>query len=99
MITETLYESRFRYTTELERMGADIRVEGRTAKITGIGTLSGAKVTSTDLRAGAAMVCAGLAAEGETEIDGLTHLDRGYENIVPNLQALGADIVRHDSQK
>ena len=94
MVTETLYESRFRYTTELERMGADIRVDGRTAKITGVEKLSGAKVTCTDLRAGAAMVCAALAAEGETEIDGLTHLDRGYENIVPNLQGLGADIVR-----
>lgn len=94
MITETLYESRFRYTTELERMGADIRVEGRTAKITGVEKLSGARVTCTDLRAGAAMVCAALAAEGETEIDGLTHLDRGYENIVPNLSGLNADIVR-----
>jgi UDP-N-acetylglucosamine 1-carboxyvinyltransferase len=98
MITETLYESRFRYTTELERMGADIRVDGRTAKITGVEKLSGAKVTCTDLRAGAAMICAALAAEGETEIDGLTHLDRGYENIVPNLQGLGADIVRHGAQ-
>jgi len=98
MITETLYESRFRYTTELERMGADIRVDGRTAKITGVDKLSGAKVTCTDLRAGAAMVCAALAAEGETEIDGLTHLDRGYENIVPNLRGLGADIVRTGSQ-
>lgn len=95
MVTETLYESRFRYTTELERMGADIRVDGRTAKITGVAKLSGAKVTCTDLRAGAAMVCAALAAEGDTEIDGLIHLDRGYEHIVPNLQGLGADIVRH----
>jgi len=98
MITETLYESRFRYTTELERMGADIRVDGRTAKITGVEKLSGAKVTCTDLRAGAAMVCAALAADGVTEIDGLSHLDRGYENIVPNLQGLGADIVRHGLQ-
>jgi UDP-N-acetylglucosamine 1-carboxyvinyltransferase len=95
MVTETLYESRFRYTTELERMGADIRVDGRTAKITGVQQLSGARVTCTDLRAGAAMVCAALSADGETEITGLTHLDRGYENIVPNLQGLGADIVRH----
>ncbi len=94
MITETLYESRFRYTTELERMGADIRVDGRTAKITGVEKFSGARVTCTDLRAGAAMICAALAADGETEIDGLTHLDRGYENIVPNLQGLGAEIVR-----
>lgn len=94
MITETVYESRFRYTTELERMGADIRVEGNTAKISGVSSLSGAKVTCTDLRAGAAMVCAGLAAKGETVIDGLTHLDRGYEDIVPNLQGLGADITR-----
>ena len=70
IVTETVYESRFRYTTELERMGADIRVDGQTAMIHGVEQLSGAHVTCTDLRAGAAMVCAGLAAEGETEIDG-----------------------------
>src|ERR1041384_752030 len=83
MITETVYESRFRYTTELARMGADIRVEDRTAVIHGVDRLTGAPVTCTDLRGGAAVVVAGLAAEGETEISGLEHLDRGYEGIVP----------------
>ena len=96
LITETLYESRFRYTTELERMGADIRVEGSVAKITGVQKLSGAKVCCTDLRAGAALVVAALAAEGESNISGLIHLDRGYEDIVPRLKGLGADIVREE---
>lgn len=94
MITETVYESRFRYTTELEKLGANIRVEGRTAKITGVERLSGAPVSCTDLRGGAALVVAALVAEGETELDSLHHLDRGYENLVPNLRNLGADIVR-----
>lgn len=94
MITETVYESRFRYTTYLEQMGAKIRVEGRTAKITGVERLTGAPVTCTDLRGGAAVVVAALAAEGETEIDGLEHLDRGYEDIVPKLRSLGARVAR-----
>ena len=94
MITETVYESRFRYTTELARMGADIRVEDRTAVIHGVDRLTGAPVTCTDLRGGAAVVVAGLAAEGETEITGLEHLDRGYEGIVPKLQGLGANVTR-----
>jgi UDP-N-acetylglucosamine 1-carboxyvinyltransferase len=94
MITETVYESRFRYTTELEKLGADIRVEGRIAKITGVERLTGAPVTCTDLRGGAAVVVAGLAAEGETEIEDLEHLDRGYEHIVPKLRNLGARITR-----
>jgi UDP-N-acetylglucosamine 1-carboxyvinyltransferase len=93
-ITETVYESRFRYTTELAKLGADIRVEGRTAIITGVERLTGATVTCTDLRGGAAVIVAGLAAEGYTEIEGLTHLDRGYEGIVPKLRGLGADITR-----
>ncbi len=99
MITETVYESRFRYTTELEKLGADIRVEGRTAKVAGVARLMGASVTCTDLRAGAALVVAGLVAEGETEIDGLEHLDRGYEDIVPRLSGLGANITRGSEQK
>jgi UDP-N-acetylglucosamine 1-carboxyvinyltransferase len=93
-VTETVYESRFRFATELERMGADIRVEGQTAVIHGVGRLTGAPVKCMDLRAGAAVVLAGLAAEGETAITNLHHLDRGYENIVPNLQALGANVRR-----
>jgi len=94
VITETVYESRFRYTTELVRMGANIHVEGRNAIITGVERLTGAPVTCTDLRGGAALVVAGLAAEGETEIAGLEHLDRGYEDIVPKLRALGAHVTR-----
>lgn len=94
MITETVYESRFQYTAELRKLGAVIRVEGRNAKITGVKKLSGAPVTCTDLRGGAAMVIAGLAAEGETEIDGLEHLDRGYEDLVSKLRGLGAQVSR-----
>lgn len=94
MITETVYDSRFRYTTELERLGADIRVEGRTAKISGVERLTGAPVTCTDLRGGAALVVAALMAEGDTEISGLDHLDRGYEDLVPKLRALGAQVTR-----
>lgn len=94
IVSETVYESRFRYTTELERMGADIRVEGQTAVIHGVERLMGAPVKCLDLRAGAAVVVAGLAAHGETTVTNLHHLDRGYENIVPNLQALGAQVSR-----
>ncbi len=97
VVTETVYESRFRYTTELQRMGADVRVEGRSAIITGVPMLTGAPVSCTDLRAGAALVCAGLAAQGVTILSELEHLDRGYENLVENLQNLGADIRRSNS--
>ena len=93
-ITETVYESRFRYTTELQRLGADISVEGRTARINGVERLQAAPVTCTDLRGGAALVIAGLVAEGVTEIDGLDHLDRGYEGMVSKLRSLGAKIRR-----
>jgi UDP-N-acetylglucosamine 1-carboxyvinyltransferase len=96
VVTETVYESRFRYTTELEKLGADIRVEGRTAIIRGVDRLMGAPVSCTDLRGGAAVVIAGLVAEGDTTIDHLEHLDRGYENIVGNLRSLGANIERRE---
>lgn len=94
VVTETVYENRFRYTTELEKMGANILVEGRSAIVRGVERLTGAAVSCTDLRAGAAVVVAGLAAEGETIIDNLHHLDRGYEDIVPKLRGLGARISR-----
>jgi len=94
VITETVYESRFRYANELNRMGADVRVEGRTAVIHGVARLTGAPVTATDLRAGAALICAGMAAEGETEVSGVEHIDRGYADVVPKLSALGATIQR-----
>lgn len=94
VITENVYESRFRYVNELVRMGADISVEGRTAVIQGVERLTGAEVSATDLRAGAALVCAGLVAEGETEIAEIHHIDRGYEDLVGKLRSLGAEIAR-----
>ncbi|MDO4549023.1 MAG: UDP-N-acetylglucosamine 1-carboxyvinyltransferase [Clostridia bacterium] len=96
-ITETIFESRFRYVEELKRMGADIRVFGRTAVVDGIDRLIGAPVTATDLRAGAAMIVAGLMAEGITEISGLNYIMRGYEDIDDKLRKLGANVerVRH----
>lgn len=92
MITENVYESRFRYVNELNRMGADIRVSARTAVITGVPRLTGCPVAATDLRAAAALVCAALAAEGTTEITGLEHLERGYEDLPGKLRGLGASI-------
>ena len=94
IITETVYENRFKYTNELARMGADIIVEGRTAVFRGVQRLTGARVQATDLRAGAAMVLAGLAAEGSTHVTELQYLDRGYEDIVGKLKSLGAVITR-----
>ncbi len=94
VVTETVYESRFRYVNEMNRMGAQIKVEGRTAIIEGVPRLTGAPVTATDLRAGATLVCAAMSAEGESEISGLEHIDRGYENLVGKFQELGACIQR-----
>ena len=94
IITESIWEGRFKHVDELKRMGANIKVEGRVAIIEGINKLSGSPVYATDLRAGAAMVIAGLAAEGETEISNLRHIDRGYENLVEKLKSVGADITR-----
>ncbi|HWR61859.1 MAG TPA: UDP-N-acetylglucosamine 1-carboxyvinyltransferase [Clostridia bacterium] len=94
IITESIWEGRFKHVDELKRMGANIKVEGRIAIIEGINRLSGSPVHATDLRAGAAMVIAGLAAEGETEISNLKHIDRGYENMVEKLKSLGANITR-----
>lgn len=92
LITETIWDNRYRYTDELKRMGARIQVDGKVAVIEGVGTLTGAPVRAYDLRAGAAMVVAGLAAEGTTEIDHIHHVERGYEDIVGKLQGIGADI-------
>lgn len=93
-IHENLYDGRFNYIPELDRMGADIDLDGTTALIQGVPKLSGAEVMSTDLRAGAALVLAGLAAEGETEVSKIHYIDRGYENLVGKLTDLGANIVR-----
>jgi len=94
VITETVFENRFMHVFELQRMGADIEVEGRSAIIKGPGKLSGAPVMASDLRASASLVLAGLAAEGETIISRVYHLDRGYYQFEKKLQALGADIRR-----
>jgi len=94
IITDNIYGSRFRHVDELRRMGATIKIEGRSAMIEGTTALTGAKVVATDLRAGMALVIAGLTARGVTEVTGLEHVDRGYENLVGKLQSLGADIKR-----
>jgi UDP-N-acetylglucosamine 1-carboxyvinyltransferase len=94
VITETVFENRLRHVAELNRMGADIRVKGNHALIRGVPNLSGAPVLATDLRASAALVLAALAADGITSIQGLHHLDRGYENLEGKLQALGAKLHR-----
>jgi UDP-N-acetylglucosamine 1-carboxyvinyltransferase len=94
VITETVFENRFMHVQELRRLGADIRLEGNTAIIRGVEHLSGAPLMATDLRASAGLVLAGLVADGETCIDRIYHLDRGYENIEEKLGALGARIRR-----
>ena len=94
VITESVFENRFMHVAELSRMGAKIRTEGRTAIIKGCRELSGARVRATDLRAGAALMIAGLTARGSTSIMNSEHIDRGYENIVAKLNGLGANIKR-----
>ena len=94
IITETVFENRFMHVGELRRMGADIQVDGRVAMVEGTLRLSGAPVRATDLRAGAALVIAGLMADGETEITGVTHIDRGYDNLVGKFRQLGASVRR-----
>ncbi|MGN1415508.1 MAG: UDP-N-acetylglucosamine 1-carboxyvinyltransferase [Oscillospiraceae bacterium] len=94
IVTEDIFSNRFRYVDELRRMGADISVDGKVAVIEGVGKLMGAPVTAPDLRAGAALVIAGLAAHGITEIEDIYHIERGYENIEDKLRGLGADILK-----
>ena len=94
VINETIFENRFMHVQELQRLGADIRVEGHTAIVRGVPQLSGAPVMATDLRASASLILAGLVADGETTIDRIYHLDRGYENIEEKLSGLGAKIKR-----
>lgn len=95
-VTETLYEDRFRYVPDLVRMGARIRVEGRNAWIQGVDRLTGVPVEATDIRAGAALILAGLAAEGETLVYGVEHVERGYDDLPGRLNRLGAQIERLD---
>lgn len=94
IINESIWESRFKHVDELKKMGAEIKVEGRAAIIDGVEKLTGAVVKATDLRAGAAMIIAGLIAEGTSEVHSLEHIDRGYPNIEDKFSALGADIKR-----
>lgn len=94
LITETVFENRFMHADELKRMGADIKIEGRSAVVEGTKNLYGCQVKATDLRAGAALIISALGAEGDTEICGVHHIDRGYENIVNKLLSVGAKIRR-----
>ena len=94
MITETIFENRFMHVPELSRMGANITVHGASALVRGVPRLTGAPVMATDLRASVSLVLAGLAAEGETVVNRIYHLDRGYERIEEKLAACGADMER-----
>ncbi len=94
IVTEGVWDNRFRYVEQLTVMGADIQVDGKSAIITGVDGLKGGPVRATDLRAGAAMIIAGLVAEGTTEVEDIIYIDRGYENVVEKLTDLGADIKR-----
>jgi len=99
VVTETVFDNRFQYMTELRRLGCNVTVEGRVAVVEGGVTLSGAEVSATDLRAGAALVIGGLAAKGETTISNVKYIDRGYEDIENKLRMLGADIRRVNAAK
>ena len=94
VLTENVWENRYQYMGELRKLGADVEINGRVATIHGIKHFSGAEVSATDLRAGAAMILAALAAEGETIIDGVRYIDRGYEDVEEKFRAMGADIDR-----
>ena len=96
MVTETVFENRFMHVDELRRMGAKIKIDGRTSVVEGQERLTGCQVKATDLRAGAAIVLAALVAEGETQVGYIHHIDRGYDNLVQKLVSLGADIKRVD---
>ena len=96
-ITETIFENRFMHASELIRLGADIHISGHTATVHGVTKLAGAPVIASDLRASASLVLAALCAEGETLIDRVYHIDRGYETIVRKLCSVGADIQRMTS--
>jgi UDP-N-acetylglucosamine 1-carboxyvinyltransferase len=94
VITETIFENRFMHALELQRLGADISIQGNSAVVRGVERLQGATVMATDLRASAGLVIAGLVAEGETVVDRIYHLDRGYEALEQKLSALGASVER-----
>lgn len=94
LVTETVFENRFMNVNELKRMGADIKIEGKSALVTGVKELQGTSVKATDLRAGASLILAGLIANGNTEITDIHHIDRGYVDIENKIRALGGKITR-----
>lgn len=94
IISESVWSNRFKYTEQLNRMGANIKADGQLAVVQGVEHLKGAPVKADDLRAGAAMIIAGLAAKGTTEIEDIYHIDRGYEDVVKKFSGIGADIKR-----
>jgi UDP-N-acetylglucosamine 1-carboxyvinyltransferase len=95
VITETVFENRFMHVSELARMGANVKIDGRTALIEGVPKITGCEVKASDLRAGAALIIAGLSAEGETDVTDIYHIDRGYVDIEKKLRSIGADIERY----
>ena len=99
IVTESIFENRFRYVDELIRMGASIKVEGNTAIIDGVSRYTGASINAPDLRAGAALVIAALAAEGMSVIDDIRYIERGYEDFPAKLQSLGAQIEKVESER
>ena len=99
IVTESIFENRFKYVAELNRMGANIKVEGNTAIIDGVSGYTGAEINAPDLRAGAALVIAGLVAKGFTTIDDIKYIQRGYENFEVKLRNLGANIEKVSSEK
>lgn len=99
IVTESIFENRFKYVDELTRMGADIKVEGNTAIINGVEKYTGASISAPDLRAGAALVIAGLAAHGFTTIDEIQYIERGYEDFPQKLQSLGAQIEKVETER
>jgi UDP-N-acetylglucosamine 1-carboxyvinyltransferase len=99
LVEESIFQARFLYAAELNRMGANIDIKGDTAIIKGVNNLDGVSVKATDLRAGAALILAGLAAEGETRVENIEHVLRGYEEIDSKLRALGADVAFQSSER
>ena len=99
IVTESIWENRFKYVGELSRMGCDITVEGNTAIITGVDKFMGTELVAPDLRAGAALVIAGLVAEGTTYIDDIKYIERGYEDFDVKMRGLGAQIIKAECEK
>ena len=99
IVTESIFENRFKYVDELTRMGANIKVEGNTAIIDGVSRYTGASITAPDLRAGAALVIAGLSADGITIVDDIKYIERGYEDFHLKLQSLGAQIDKVSTER